>query len=58
METKRILAVDEEQDLLDALQFLFKNQNFKVVTARNCKSGLKISDHHGDIQITREVWNE
>jgi DNA-binding NtrC family response regulator len=58
METKRILAIDEDQDLLYALQFFLKNQDFKVVTARNCKSGLKIPDHQNDIQLTREMWNE
>ena len=58
METKRILAIDDDRDLLDARQFLLKNQDFKVVTARNGKSGLKPPDHHDDIQVTREVWNE
>jgi hypothetical protein len=58
METKSILEIDDYRDLPDALQFLFKNQNFKVVTARNCKSELKVLDNYDDIQITGEVWDE
>jgi hypothetical protein len=38
METKRIFSINDDRDLLDARQFLVKNQDFKVLTAgmRQC----------------------
>ena len=38
METKRILLINDEPDLLEPCQFLLKNQEFKVLTAgmRQC----------------------
>jgi DNA-binding NtrC family response regulator len=58
METKRILSIDDDRDLLDARQFLLKNQDFKVATAQNDKPGLKLPVHHRGIQITMEVGDE
>ena len=49
MGTKRIHSIDDNGDLLCAGQFLLKNQDFKVVTVQNGKSGLKLPDHHDDI---------
>lgn len=58
MEIKKILILDDDRDLLNANQFLLKNQDFKVIINRNCKSGEKFLDNQEDIQITWEVWNE
>ncbi|MDQ3046704.1 MAG: response regulator [Bacteroidota bacterium] len=37
---KKILIVDDEQDILEFLSYNFKKKNFKVYTAANGKEGL------------------
>ena len=51
MKTKKILVIDDDQDLLNAIKFILKNQELEVLTALDGISGLKLLDDHDDIQV-------
>ena len=41
MEKKKILLVDDDQDVIAIVQTILENENFEVVTATNKKDGIK-----------------
>ena len=49
---KKILVVDDDPDILDALTMILESQNYKVVTARNGLEGLAgIESEKPDLMI-------
>ncbi len=51
--TNRILFIDDEPELLQALQFYFKNKGFEVRTASSGEEGLrKLKEEHADLIVT------
>lgn len=43
MTTKKILLVDDEQDILDMLSYLLKKEGFEVYSADNGKKGIELA---------------
>jgi two-component system alkaline phosphatase synthesis response regulator PhoP len=43
MTTKKILLVDDEQDILDMLSYLLKKEGFEVFSANNGKKGIELA---------------
>lgn len=43
MDTKKILIVDDDNDIIDALSAILKNEGYKVITANDKKEGLKLA---------------
>lgn len=46
MAKKTILVVDDEQDLLDLIEYNLKKEGFKVLTAENGEKGIEIAKFH------------
>jgi CheY-like chemotaxis protein len=42
METKKILIIDDDKDLVNATQTILESRNYKVVSANNREEGLKM----------------
>lgn len=49
---EKILAVDDDPDILDALSMILESRGYQVVTARNGIEGLaKVEQEHPDLMI-------
>ena len=49
---KRILVVDDDPDILEAVGTVLESQDYEVITARNGEEGLaKLKERHPDLMI-------
>lgn len=55
MEDARILIVDDEEDILEFLQYNLEKSGFKVFTANDGKSGLKAAKKHDPHLIILDI---
>lgn len=46
MSNQTILVVDDEQDLLDLIEYNLKKENYNVLKAENGKDGIKMASEH------------
>lgn len=46
MSNQTILVVDDEQDLLDLIEYNLKKENYNVLKAENGKDGIKVAKEH------------
>lgn len=49
--SKYILIVDDDQDLLEMYDELFKMEGFEILTARSAANAIEICKKHKDIQV-------
>jgi two-component system alkaline phosphatase synthesis response regulator PhoP len=56
VDCKRVLIVDDEEDILEILSYNFKKSGFEVLVAKNGLEGYRLATEHIPDIIVTDLW--